>query len=520
MELPQHLAKATKGKKASEGPGKQRLSTAFEDADAAIKAQMNDGQDESGTTVIIGGVKRHADDDKFGCYLGNAGDSRGILLRIKPDLADDWLEKLESRDTATDAGDDDEDKSPSNDDGPMGAGSADAARAKANKRLIKGNAAPWGELIDSVDHKPDDDEEMARIEAAGGFVTGGKAGKPKDGPMSMFMGGDAARLDGNLAVSRGFADYQYKDGVDLKPSEQKCSCIPDVYTMDDMQVNDLMLLACDGIFDVMSSEELAKYVLKDFHMQRQQWIKVKEQPAETFEAEGLDLGATCEEVLKICLAPPKESRDNMTMMIIRLKSKAEAASVKHAKTTQQITNIDETKLGGKLGNKYDESTMKVRTAYIDFLKQTQDELKDHPEVEASEQDLPEVAKKLLGIPLKPKIEELGGSTNPKDIDAKPLTVKERRTRHRLELANRQRELDIGLSVPTNIGDKPTFKEVKKMSKDSPTAEEAGEAGSPTNKSEKSAQASGDDDDEVGNSSPELSPGGSSKKKKKNKKNKK
>jgi len=479
---------------------------------------MNDGQDESGTTVIIGGVKRHADDDKFGCYLGNAGDSRGILVRLKPDLPDDWLEKLESRDTATDAGDDDEDESPKDDDGPMGAGSLDTKRAKANKRRIPSDAAPWAELIDSIDHKPDDDEEMARIEKAGGFVTGGKAGKPKDGPMAMFMGGDAARLDGNLAVSRGFADYQYKDGADLKPSEQKCSCIPDLYKMDDMKVGDLMLLACDGIFDVMTSEELTKFVLKHFHNQKTAWLASpagEGKTAEQFESEGLDLGATCSEVLKCCLAPPKESRDNMTMMIIRLKSKSEAAAVKHAKTTQEITNLEEAKLGKTLGSKYDESTMKVRTAYIDFLKQTQEELKDHPEIEASEQDLPDLAKKLLGIPLKPKIEELGGSTKAADIDGekgKALSVKERLA---LKLANRQKELDTGLSVPSNLGEKPTVKEVKKMSKDSPTAEEAGEAGSPTNKSD-GLKDSGDDED---GGSPELSPGGSSKKKKKNKKKK-
>ena len=44
----------------------------------------------------------------------------------------------------------------------------------------------------SFDHKPDNDDEQARIESAGHFVEDG-------------------RVDGNLALSRAIGDYQYKD---------------------------------------------------------------------------------------------------------------------------------------------------------------------------------------------------------------------------------------------------------------------------------------------------------------------
>lgn len=44
----------------------------------------------------------------------------------------------------------------------------------------------------SFDHKPDNDDELARIEQAGHFVEDG-------------------RVDGNLALSRAIGDYQYKD---------------------------------------------------------------------------------------------------------------------------------------------------------------------------------------------------------------------------------------------------------------------------------------------------------------------
>ena len=52
-----------------------------------------------------------------------------------------------------------------------------------------------------------------RILAAGGHVAQGMMGM---GPM---------RVDGNLAVSRGLGDYEYKQGRDLPQSRQKVSCV-------------------------------------------------------------------------------------------------------------------------------------------------------------------------------------------------------------------------------------------------------------------------------------------------------
>jgi serine/threonine protein phosphatase PrpC len=44
----------------------------------------------------------------------------------------------------------------------------------------------------SEDHKPDNKEELARIEKANHFV-------------------EESRVDGNLALSRAIGDFQYKD---------------------------------------------------------------------------------------------------------------------------------------------------------------------------------------------------------------------------------------------------------------------------------------------------------------------
>ena len=36
------------------------------------------------------------------------------------------------------------------------------------------------------------------------------------------------RVDGDLALSRAFGDFNYKDKPDLKPQQQAVTCFPDV----------------------------------------------------------------------------------------------------------------------------------------------------------------------------------------------------------------------------------------------------------------------------------------------------
>lgn len=39
---------------------------------------------------------------------------------------------------------------------------------------------------------------------------------------------DDARVDGNLALSRAFGDFQYKDQKNLKAENQAVTCFPDI----------------------------------------------------------------------------------------------------------------------------------------------------------------------------------------------------------------------------------------------------------------------------------------------------
>jgi serine/threonine protein phosphatase PrpC len=96
------------------------------------------------------------------------------------------------------------------------------------------------------DHRADDPEEIARIEAAGGFVA-------------------RSRVLGILAVARSMGDHGMKEFVIGKPfssvtkvaidyvdSSQGSPCIS----------SEFVILACDGLWDVMDDQEAVDLVRK------------------------------------------------------------------------------------------------------------------------------------------------------------------------------------------------------------------------------------------------------------------
>jgi protein phosphatase 1B len=103
-----------------------------------------------------------------------------------------------------------------------------------DSRCVLGTAGTTKPL--SYDHKPNHEVERKRIENAGGSV-------------------QWKRVDGDLAVSRAFGDFQYKTRHDLKPQEQKVSCWPDVdIHIRNSAEDEILILACDGVWDALSSE--------------------------------------------------------------------------------------------------------------------------------------------------------------------------------------------------------------------------------------------------------------------------
>jgi serine/threonine protein phosphatase PrpC len=90
----------------------------------------------------------------------------------------------------------------------------------------------------SDDHKPYNELERQRIIAAGGLVCG------------------HGRVCGNLAVSRGFGDFEYKRRDDLDASQQMVTCEPEIIIHVRKELEDGMLIvACDGLWDVVDNYE-------------------------------------------------------------------------------------------------------------------------------------------------------------------------------------------------------------------------------------------------------------------------
>jgi len=97
----------------------------------------------------------------------------------------------------------------------------------------------------SEDHKPYDEGERRRIENAGGSV-------------------QWKRVDGDLAVSRALGDFQYKQRPDLPAKDQKVTCWPDITIHKRTPQDEVLILACDGVWDVMTSAEAVGVVREIF----------------------------------------------------------------------------------------------------------------------------------------------------------------------------------------------------------------------------------------------------------------
>ncbi|XP_066482928.1 protein phosphatase 1G isoform X2 [Tiliqua scincoides] len=168
------------------------------------------------------------------------------------------------------------------------------------KQLIVANAgdsrcvvSEGGKAVDmSYDHKPEDEVELARIKNAGGKVT-------MDG-----------RVNGGLNLSRAIGDHFYKRNKNLPPEEQMISALPDIKVLTINDDHDFMVIACDGIWNVMSSQEVVDFV--------QSKITQKSESGEL-----RSLSSIVEELLDRCLAPDTSGDgtgcDNMTCIIISFK---------------------------------------------------------------------------------------------------------------------------------------------------------------------------------------------------------
>jgi len=92
----------------------------------------------------------------------------------------------------------------------------------------------------SRDFKPGLKDESDRIHRLGGKVVGN-------------------RVNGRLAVSRAIGDFEYKTGIENR-AETIVSSEPEIRSRALDGSEQFLVVACDGLFDVMSSESVAKFV--------------------------------------------------------------------------------------------------------------------------------------------------------------------------------------------------------------------------------------------------------------------
>ncbi|KAG9455896.1 hypothetical protein H6P81_000404 [Aristolochia fimbriata] len=161
-----------------------------------------------------------------------------------------------------------------------------------NNQLIVANAGDSRCVISrkgqaynlSRDHKPELEVERERILKAGGFI-------------------HAGRVNGSLNLARAIGDMEFKQNKFLPVEKQIVTANPDINIVDLCDDDEFIVLACDGIWDCMSSQQLVDFV--------NEYINVEQ-----------NLSAVCERVLDRCLAPSTaggEGCDNMTMVLVQFK---------------------------------------------------------------------------------------------------------------------------------------------------------------------------------------------------------
>lgn len=137
----------------------------------------------------------------------------------------------------------------------------------------------------SYDHKPELPQERDRILKAGGVVEDG-------------------RVMGNLNLSRSIGDLDYKKNKSIPAKDQMISAYPDVTVQELSPRDDFLVLACDGVWDMLTSQECVDFIAQ----------RIKNKPLTT----------VAEEVLDRCLAPDIASSgglgcDNTTIVIVEFK---------------------------------------------------------------------------------------------------------------------------------------------------------------------------------------------------------
>ncbi|XP_039060952.1 probable protein phosphatase 2C 60 isoform X2 [Hibiscus syriacus] len=145
------------------------------------------------------------------------------------------------------------------------AGSTACVAIIRNKQLIVANAGDSRCVISrkgqaynlSKDHKPDLELEKDRILKAGGFIQVG-------------------RVNGSLNLTRAIGDAEFKQNKTLPAERQIVTAFPDINIVELCDDDEFLVLACDGIWYRMSSQQLVDYVREQLCRKINSQLSVRE----------------------------------------------------------------------------------------------------------------------------------------------------------------------------------------------------------------------------------------------------
>ena len=179
---------------------------------------------------------------------------------------------------------------------------------EANKKLYFANAGDSRVVMcksgvaypQSEDHKPEMESEKNRIYKAEGWISEG-------------------RVKGNLNLTRGFGDLEYKQNKNLKPEEQMITANPDIKVVDYDKDIEFIIIGCDGIWDCLKNQEACDIVTK----------RLREDP-------GIKISKIIEDMMDSIVAKDLYNEsgvgcDNMTCIVIVFKKKEAKDSNKDTK---------------------------------------------------------------------------------------------------------------------------------------------------------------------------------------------
>jgi serine/threonine protein phosphatase PrpC len=72
--------------------------------------------------------------------------------------------------------------------------------------------------------------------------------------------GDSWRVNGNLAVSRALGDFVYKQNELVSQTNQAVTALPEIMSHELAEGDVLLMMACDGIWDVMSNDDMSAFL--------------------------------------------------------------------------------------------------------------------------------------------------------------------------------------------------------------------------------------------------------------------